>query len=66
MRSQGILDDAYKEKALAEAKEKVEKGVEEYENTAPPDPADMFRYMFKEMPAQLAEQYETFLASRKQ
>ncbi|MBI2577018.1 pyruvate dehydrogenase (acetyl-transferring) E1 component subunit alpha [Candidatus Woesearchaeota archaeon] len=65
MRAQGILDDAYKEKALAGAKEKVEKGVEEYENTPPPDPADMFRYMFKEMPPSLKEQYESFLESRK-
>ena len=65
MRAQGMLDDAYKEKTLAYAKEKVEKGVEEYENTPPPDPADMFRYMFKEMPPSLKEQYESFLESRK-
>jgi len=60
MGNKNILNIAYKEKVAKQTKEKVEKEVEIYENTTPPNKDDMFKYMFKEMPTQLKEQYEEF------
>ena len=60
MKSEGILDDDYKSKVESDAKADVEKAVEEYENLPDADKADIFKYMFKEMPVQLKEQYEAY------
>ena len=65
MRSKKMLDDAYKQKVMQDAKEKVEKAVDEYERVPMPNPEDMFKYMFEEMPTQLKEQYEEFKSMRK-
>ena len=50
---------------MQDAKEKVEKAVDEYERVPMPNPEDMFKYMFEEMPTQLKEQYEEFKSMRK-
>ncbi len=60
MRSKQMLDDAYKKKVAKQSKEQVEKEVEKYENFEPPNKEDIFKYMFKEMPTQLKEQFEEF------
>ena len=54
-----LLDKAYKEKVAADATAQVEKSVEEMEKITAPDPADIFKYTFKEMPEQLKEQLES-------
>ena len=59
MRKKGILDDAYKEKILKHSQETVEKAVTEFEKITPPDPKDMFKYVYAEMtPQQIEEMHD--------
>ena len=58
MRKKGLLDDSYKEKVLKQAQETIEKAVTEFEKLPPPEPKDIFRYVFAEMTQQQKEEME--------
>ena len=58
MRKKGLLDDAYKENVLNKSKEIIEKSVTEFEKLQPPEPKDIFRYVFAEMTRQQKEEVE--------
>ena len=58
MRKKGLLDDAYKENVLNKAKDIIEKAVTEFEKLPPPDPKDIFNYVFAEMTPQQKEEME--------
>lgn len=60
MEKQRLWNRAYGERVLAEALAKVEAAVREEEAIPPPDPADMFRYTFQELPEELIDQMESF------
>lgn len=61
MESKGLWNAEYSEKVQKEADEKVKRGVEEWEKTPPPEPMDIFRYTFAEMPKTLAQQAEEMM-----
>ena len=61
MRKKGLLDDAYKEKVLKQAQETVEKAVTEFEKITPPDPQDLFKYVYAEMTPQQIEEMKDLL-----
>ena len=63
MRKKNMLDDAYKENALAKSKEIVEKAVTEFEKLPAPDPKDIFKYVFAEMTPQQKEEMEDIFGS---
>lgn len=63
MRKKNMLDDAYKEKVLANSKDIVEKAVTEFEKMQPPDPKDIFKYVFAEMTPQQIEEMEDIFSS---
>lgn len=56
MERNGFWDQSYEQQVLTTAREQVEAAVQELENTPPPDPRDMFRYTFREMPPELEQQ----------
>jgi len=58
MRKKGLLDEAYKENVLNKSKEIIEKSVTEFEKLQPPDPKDIFKYVFAEMTPQQKEEME--------
>ncbi|MBS3101725.1 pyruvate dehydrogenase (acetyl-transferring) E1 component subunit alpha [Candidatus Woesearchaeota archaeon] len=58
MRKKGLLDDAYKNNVLTKSQEAVEKAVTEFEKLPPPDPKDIFKYVFAEMTQQQKEEME--------
>ena len=58
MRKKNLMDDAYKGNVLAKSKEVVEKAVTEFEKLTPPDPKDIFKYVFAEMTPQQKEEME--------
>lgn len=58
MRSRKLLDDADKQKVLAQSQEVIEKAVTEFEKIQPPDPKDIFKYVFAEMTQQQKEEME--------
>jgi len=58
MRKKSLLDDAYKERILKQSQETVEKAVTEFEKILPPEPKDIFRYVFAEMTNQQKEEME--------
>jgi pyruvate dehydrogenase E1 component alpha subunit len=62
MSSKGLWDEAYGEQVAARVREQVEAAVKEQEALPPPDPADIFRYTFKELPDELAAQMKRFLS----
>src|SRR3989344_1831422 len=49
MRKKGLLDDNYKAKVLESSQQIIEKAVTEFEKLTPPDPKDMFKYVYAEM-----------------
>ncbi|HHT9120819.1 MAG TPA: pyruvate dehydrogenase (acetyl-transferring) E1 component subunit alpha [Candidatus Hypogeohydataceae bacterium YC41] len=51
-----LLNDKNKKVITEKSTEKVEKAVEEYEKVAPPQPEDMFKYTYAQMPDKLQEQ----------
>jgi TPP-dependent pyruvate/acetoin dehydrogenase alpha subunit len=56
------LWDKSRDQALrSEAKEKVESAVHEVESFPAPDPVDMFRFTFQDLPVDLREQMDGFL-----
>ena len=59
MEKRKLWDKKYKEKIAADATAKVEKAVEDMEKIPKPDPEDIFKYTFKEMPPQLKEQLDS-------
>jgi len=58
MRKKGLLDDNYKQKVMVQSQEIIEKAVTEFEKIQPPDPKDIFKYVFAEMTAQQKEEME--------
>ena len=56
MEARKIGDKKYFEKIAKDATVQVEKAVEDMEKIPPPNPEDIFKYTFKEMPPQLQEQ----------
>ena len=58
MRKKNLLDDAYKENILNRSKDIVEKAVTEFEKLPAPDPKDIFKYTFAEMPRRQNEEME--------
>ena len=61
MRKKNLLDDAYKEKVLNSSQEEVESAVTEFEKILPPDPKDIFKYVYAEMtPQQIEEMNDIF------
>lgn len=61
MKNKGIWDEVWAVNVQTEITEEVEKAVEEMENFVPPNPADMFDYVFEELPWTLQEQKEELL-----
>jgi pyruvate dehydrogenase E1 component alpha subunit len=61
MEKTGVWSKTYDHAVRSDAKDKVEEAVRETENMPPPDPRDMFRFMFHELTAELREQMEGFL-----
>jgi pyruvate dehydrogenase E1 component alpha subunit len=57
----GLWNKAYDQAVSSEAKEKVESAVHEEESLPPPDPLDMFRFTYQDLPADLREQMEGFV-----
>ena len=62
MATKGLWDETYGQSVVAHAREQVEAAVKEQEATPPPDPADIFKHTFRELPEDLAEQMKAFLA----
>ena len=58
MRMKNLLDDVYKQKVLAQSQEIIEKAVTEFEKISPPDPKDIFKYVFAEMTQQQKEEMD--------
>lgn len=58
MSAHGMWTEAYGAAVRENARRAVEKAVAEYEAMPKPDPADIFRYTFTEMPPQLQEQWK--------
>ncbi len=56
MRKNKLLNDKNKKTIMERIKDRVEKAVEEYEKIPPPQPEDMFRYTYAEIPEKLQEQ----------
>lgn len=60
MEKKGLWNQAYGEEVRSDAQQQVQRAVEEFEAVPPPDPRDMFRYVYHDMPPGLAEQMEKF------
>lgn len=58
MQKKGLLDNNYKESMLNKSKDIVEKAVTEFEKLTPPEPKDIFKYVFAEMTQQQKEEME--------
>jgi pyruvate dehydrogenase E1 component alpha subunit len=56
MRKNRLLNDKGKQTIMEGVRQRVEKTVEEYEKVAPPQPEDVFKYTYAEMPEKLQEQ----------
>jgi pyruvate dehydrogenase E1 component alpha subunit len=68
MDARGLWSEADEEKVREEASAEIEAAIEAVEQLPPPDPDDVFRYMFAEMTPQLEEQramLREFLKSQK-
>jgi pyruvate dehydrogenase E1 component alpha subunit len=61
MERHGLWSSSYAEAVRSACKEKVESAVHEHESLPPADPADMFRFTYHELPAELREQMEHFV-----
>jgi len=57
----GIWNKAYDQTVRSEAKAKVQTAVHEEESVPPPDPLDMFRFTYQDLPVQLKEQMDSFV-----
>jgi len=63
MRKKGLLEDTYKQKVLEQSQQIIEKAVTEFEKIQPPDPKDMFKYVYAEMTQQQKEEMEDILGN---
>ena len=63
MAAKGLWDESYGQTVVARARQQVETAVKEQEATPPPDPADIFRHTFRELPEELTEQMKAFLSA---
>jgi pyruvate dehydrogenase E1 component alpha subunit len=63
MEKAGLWSKSYDQAVRAEAKEQVETAVHEEENFPPPDPVDMFRFTYQELPMDLKEQMESLVSA---
>jgi len=61
MAMRNLWDEAYEKKVMAEARKRVNEAVREEEAIATPDPRDIFRYTFRDMPPELATQMDALL-----
>ncbi|HET8563334.1 MAG TPA: pyruvate dehydrogenase (acetyl-transferring) E1 component subunit alpha [Candidatus Binatia bacterium] len=57
-----LWDESYGQSVAAKAREQVEAAVRELEATPPPDPRDIFRYTFRDLPEELNEQMASLLS----
>ena len=62
MVSKRLWDEAYGQRTIADARDRVEAAVKELEATPPSQPQDIFRFTFRDMTEDLNEQMETFLS----
>ena len=62
LRGRGLLDDETDDAIGAEVDERVEEAVEAAEATPPPDPDDLFEFVYDRLPAHLEAQRDEFLA----
>ena len=58
MRKKSLLDDTYKQKIMVQSQEIIEKAVTDFEKLPPPEPKDIFKYVFAEMTQQQKEEME--------
>ena len=58
LRDSGLLDDEAADAIDAEVRARVDEAVEAAEDTPPPDPDDIFEYVYDRMPATLQDQRE--------
>lgn len=63
MANRALWDKAYEQRVADAAREQVEAAVKEEEAIPPPDPGDIFRYTFAELPDDLIEQMEHCLGN---
>jgi pyruvate dehydrogenase E1 component alpha subunit len=63
MSTKSLWDESYGQNVAARAREQVEAAVKELESMPPPDPADIFRYTFHELPEDLVDQMKAFLGA---
>ena len=61
MEKQGLWSKSYDQEVRSKAKEKVESAVREEENFPAPDPLDMFRFTYQDLPVDLREQMDSFV-----
>jgi TPP-dependent pyruvate/acetoin dehydrogenase alpha subunit len=61
MERSGLWDDSRDQATRAAAKEKVESAVHEVESLPAPDPLDMFRFTYQDLPVDLEEQMDGFI-----
>ena len=61
MEKQGLWSKSYDQEVRSEAKEKVESAVHEEESFPAPDPLDMFRFTYQDLPVDLREQMDSFV-----
>jgi pyruvate dehydrogenase E1 component subunit alpha len=61
MEQEGLWNKSFDQAVRAKATEKVEQAVTTLESFPPPDPQDIFRFMFQELTAELKEQMDSFL-----
>jgi pyruvate dehydrogenase E1 component alpha subunit len=62
MKNYGYWDEQWIQEVKEKTTSEIELAVEEMENFPPPNVNDVFDHVFAEMPAQLAEQKESYLA----
>jgi pyruvate dehydrogenase E1 component alpha subunit len=60
MEKSGLWDDSREQALRAAAKEKVESAVHELESFPAPDPLDIFRFIYQNLPVELREQMAGF------
>ncbi len=66
MMKKKILDKKAKIKIWEDANDKVNNAVAEYDALPKPDPEDMFKYVYKEMPKELSDEFTEFQRTEKE
>lgn len=64
MKAKNLWSEAYAKKLGEDAERKINDAVKSSESVAPPQPEDMFRYLYAEMPKHLKEEMEEMRASK--